>query len=243
MIYVIGFSQISDDALALSGTKDIYSSGAEKGFVSTASSSKEEYYSPESQVNKTTNYNEMDFYRIQEGQRKQPDYIIVFRENSEVKYMEEAKKAQEQWGGLPIVVIDKDKCLESERQKVEALKQRYESGDKSVAGEIYQKVRNNRVTRSTFCEEIDIEKFKEEAESQKQQEEEQKKEQQEKQKEIKENYQQVKSTERKVSVEDLDENYDKTTPQERKQEVSAIRRINTQIQQIVNEKEGEEVGG
>ena len=50
----------------------------------------------------------------------------------------------------------------------------------------------------------------------------------------------------KVKEKELKENYDKVTPQERKEEVSIIRKINNQIQQITNgkvEKEGEEVGG
>lgn len=237
---------MSDDGLALSGASDIYSSGAENGFVSKARYD-EEYYSPENQINKTKWYNEMDFYRIQDGQRKQPDYIIVFRENGEVKYMEEAKKAQEQWGGLPIVVVDKNKCLEAEKQKVDNMMEQYNNGEKHLAGQIWQKVRNNRVTAETmnkqFCEEINMEELKQEAELQKQKEEEQKKNEPEQQKEVKENNQQVKGTKRQVGIEELEENYDKTTPQERKQEVSAIKRINTQIQQIINEKEGEEVGG
>lgn len=224
---------MSYDGLALSGTRDIYSSGSADGFVSKASHS-EEYYSPENQINKTQRYNEMDFYRIQDGERKQPDYIIVFRENDEVKYMEEAKKAQEQWGGLPIVVVDKDKCLESERQKVEEMKQRYGAGEKDLAGLIYQKVRNNRVTRKNFCSEIDLEQFKEEIEIQKEQNE-----------ELQDNEsveQLLDKDEKEVRIKDLEKNYDNVTPQERKDEVSAIRKINSKIKEIVNQKEGEEVG-
>lgn len=230
---------MTSDSLAMSGITDM-ASESESGFVSAADN-RDRYYSPENQINKTDVYNEMDFYRIQNGQRKQPDYIIVFKENGEVKYMEEAKKAQEQWGGLPIVVIDKDKCLEVEEQKVQELIASYESGDKSLAGAIYQKVRNNRVTRNSFCSEIDIEKFKEEAEAQKQENEKQNLKYKE-QSQIQEKIQQ----EGQVEEQDLEENYDRVTSQERKEEVSNIRRINNQIQQITNrkvEKEGEEVGG
>lgn len=233
---------MSKDGLALSGAVDIYSSGAEDGFVSNALHD-EKYYSPDNQINKTKRYNEMDFYRVQDGVRKQPDYIVVFRENGEVKYMEEAKQAQEQWGGLPIVIVDKDKCLEAEKQKVDNMMQRYNNGEKHLAREIWQKVRNNRVTRNNFCEEIDLEELKKEAEAQKQKVEEQKKNEPEQQREVKENNQEVKRTEGQIGIEDLEENYERTTPQERKQEVSKIRNINNKIQQIVNEKEGEEVGG
>lgn len=211
---------MSNSALALSGVKDIHSSGAEYGFVSKAMID-EAYYSPENQINKTQKYNEMDFYRIQNGKRKQPDYIIVFRKKGKVKYMDEAKIAQEQWNGLPIVIVDEDKCLEAERQKVYEMRASYEAGDKSLAGPIYQKVRNNRVTRSSFCEDIDLEKFIQEAEIQEKQSEEQPKVEEEKQ----------------VGIKDLEENYDRVTPQERKEEASTIRRIYAKVQEITKGKE------
>lgn len=219
---------MEDDSLALSGASDIYSSGSQNGFVSNAMRN-EKYYSPENQINNTTKYNEMDFYRFQKGERKQPDYIVVFREDGKIPNMEEAKKAQNQWGKLPIVIIDKDKCLEGERQKVEEMITRYEAGEKSLAGEIYQKIRNNRVTKNTFCEDIDIEKLK------KQEEFEIQKENLEKQDE--ENLEiQNKNDELEINEEDLKENYKLITPKERREEISKIRRINTRVQQIVNEK-------
>lgn len=232
---------MSSDSLALSGSRDIVSSGGKEGFVSKAKNSFEEYRSPEEQINRTIEYNEMDFWRIQGGERKQPDYIVVFRENGKIPNMKEAQKASKDYGGLPIVIVDKDKCLEAEKQKVDNMMERYHNGEKHLAREIWQKVRNNRVTRSEFCAEIDLEELKKEAELQKQQDEEQKKNEPEKQKEVKDKNQ-GERTEKQVDMEDLEENYDRVTPQERKQEVSKIRRINTQIQEIVNQKEGEEVG-
>lgn len=47
--------------------------------------------------------------------------------------------------------------------------------------------------------------------------------------------------EEQVDVKDLEENYYQVTPQERRNEMSRIRRINTKIQEIVNQKEGEEI--
>ena len=221
---------MSNDSLALSGAHDIGSSTGRDGFVSHAYI--EQYYSPDNQITNTLHYNEMDFYRIQDGKKKQPDYIIVFRKNGEIKYMEEAKKAQEQWGGLPIVVIDKDKCLESERQKVEELKQCYDAGEKELAGQIYQKVRNNRITNYSFCSEINISEYEKEAQMH----------MQEKNRTTK-NQIKEKNTkkEEQVDVKDLEENYYQVTPQERRNEMSRIRRINTKIQEIVNQKEGEEI--
>lgn len=147
------------------------------------------------------------------------------------------KRHQKTGGGLPIVIVDKDKCLEAEKQKVNNMMERYHSGEKHLAGEIWQKIRNNRVTRGDFCAEIDLEALKEEAEAQKQQEEQKKNEPEQLQSKGK-----VLEQEGQVGIEDLEENYERTTPQERKQEVSKIRSINNKIQQIVNEKESEEVG-
>ena len=50
----------------------------------------EKYYSPENQINNKQRYNEMDFRRVQDGEKKQPDYILLFRENGEIANMEEA---------------------------------------------------------------------------------------------------------------------------------------------------------
>ena len=224
---------MSNDSLVLSGANDIGSSSGWNGFVSHAY--KEQYYSPDNQINNTTGYNEMDFYRIQDGKKKQPDYIIVFRQDGEIKFLDEAKKAQEQWGGLPIVVIDKDKCIESERQKVLEMKKHYDEGDKSYAKQLYQKVKNNRNTKHSFCSGIDIEMLKEEFEVKKEVEQETNSNSQ-----IRD--QDNNTDERQIGIKDLEENYDQTTPQERKNEMSKIRRINAKIQEIVNQKEGEEIG-
>lgn len=108
-------------------------------------------------VNATVNYNELDFARQQNGGKKQPDYIIVFKKNGQISNLDEAKKAQLDWEGkLPIVVVDVDRCLESEKAKVEEMKQKYkENPTKELAKQIYQKVRNNRVTYSKFCPEVE----------------------------------------------------------------------------------------
>ena len=50
----------------------------------------------------------MDFRRIQGGEKKQPSYIVVFKQNGIIDKLENAKKASKDWGGLPIVVIDRD---------------------------------------------------------------------------------------------------------------------------------------
>ncbi len=152
-----GFAKMSEDSLVLSGSKDISSSDME--FVSIAYCN-ERYLSPDRQINETIVYNEMDFKRIQNGEKKQPDYIVVFRKNGEIDNIEKALKASEEFGELPIVVIDVDKCLEVEKQKVNELQKEYKETKKPVkAQELYQKIRNNRVTDASFCEEINLEQL------------------------------------------------------------------------------------
>lgn len=146
-----GFSEMSDDALMLSGNSDIYSSGV--AFEST-SERDEAYYTPNSQIDKTNYYNEMCFRRFQCGKKKQPDYIVVFRNEGQIPNIDEARKASIQFksderfpNGLPIVVVDVDKCLEEERRKVEKMIKDF-NHDPTIekAKRIKQKIRNNKVS-------------------------------------------------------------------------------------------------
>jgi hypothetical protein len=95
-------------------------------------------------------YNELNYKRFNNGQRQQPSYIVVFRINGGIdkSILNEAKKAQEQWNNeLPIVVVDVNKCIEAERQKVEEMRKEYEHTKSPVlAREIYHKIRNNQAT-------------------------------------------------------------------------------------------------
>lgn len=112
------------------------------GFISS-----EKYYSPDNQINNTQGYNEMDYYRIQNGQRKQPDYIVVFRRNGKIENLDLAEKASKDWGEMPIVVIDVNKCLESEKMKTEELLKIYKKEkNPEIARELYYKIINNRKT-------------------------------------------------------------------------------------------------
>lgn len=110
-------------------------------------------------------YNELNYKRFNNGERQQPSYIVVFRINGEIDktIIAQAKKAQEQWNNeLPIVVVDVNKCIEAERQKVEEMRKEYEQTKSPVlAREIYHKIRNNQATiahhkgkiKTTFFEE------------------------------------------------------------------------------------------
>lgn len=159
----------------------------------------------------------MDFNRIQDGIKKQPDYIIVFKKDGVIQKLEEARKASKDWDDMPIVVIDVEKCLESERKKVEDMLGSYKwEWDKLKAKEIRQKVRNNRVTSSEFCNDL--------------------------QNELNELYYEdevisIIDSEKEnlvdVRIEDLEQNYKEISADERKKEVSKIKNIRNKIREVM----------
>ena len=214
-----GFSEMKEDSLMLSGNHDIHSNA--NSFNSLANRD-EKYYTPDNQINNTTKYNEMDFRRIQGGEKKQPDYIIVFRKNGIIPNMHKAQTASKQWENMPIVIVDVDECLKSEKEKVnEMLKEYKENPTSELENKIKQKLRNNRVTNKSFCNGID-----------------------EKLNEIEnvEYEQEIKKEEKpkiKVTEEALEENYEKVTPNERKSEMSKIKNLYIRMKEISR---GEERG-
>lgn len=65
---------------------------------------------------------QIDYLRIQNNKKKQPDYLIFFRRDGKYKMTEDekiiwenTKKASKDFDDLPIVVIDIEECLEAER--------------------------------------------------------------------------------------------------------------------------------
>lgn len=151
-----GFLDMKEDSLMASSTHNMEWSKNE--FVSRDKSKMQIYKTPENQINNTTAlnvenqfYNEMDFRRNQGGQKKQPDYILVFKENGNIPNMIEAKRASKQWEDMPIVVVNKDKCLQAEREKVEKMIEQYKKDPSEILRkEIKQKIRNNSITRRNF---------------------------------------------------------------------------------------------
>lgn len=155
----------------LSGCGDIASSGAD--FVSTAAGKfiarrPEEYYSPDEQLNQTERYNEMDFRRFQGGEKKQPDYIVVFRKDGKIPNMETAQKASRDFEkvtgkALPIVIVDEDKCRETEESIVTDMMQQFSTEpSEELAKSILQKIRNNGVAiNGEFMSDLDVTPLKE----------------------------------------------------------------------------------
>ena len=216
---------MSESSLRLSGVKDIHSIGTE--FVSKSYATGEKYYTPDKQINETVYHNEMDFGRYQNGERKQPDYIMIFREGGKIEHLDDIAQAYNDWGGeLPIVVIDVDKCLASERQKVEDMLSRYHDNPEEELGkQIKQKIKNNRerLTTKDFCEdlqtEIDAIEISETIS---------KNEEMEDQEEL-----------AKIDLKECEENYDLVTATDRKEAISDLKKLRMQIQEIMKGEEKE----
>ena len=201
-----GFSEMKEDSLMLSGPKDIWSSRV--SLESTAIRN-EKYLAPNNQIANTIRHNEMDFRRIQGGEKKQPDYIVVFRKNGKIKNMDTAEKASKDFGGLPIVVIDVDECLAAERKKAEELYEEYKvTGNPQVKAKLKEKLRNNRETNRKFCRDTDMDSV------------------------LEKQTEQEKTEEAKVSMEDLGEIYAEVSGKEREEETEKIRTVYKEIRKI-----------
>lgn len=105
---------------------------------------------------KNINHNELGYKRMQNGEIKEPDYIVVSVKDGIIDVQPELlMKAVRDWKGkLPIVIIDIDKCLEAERNKVLEMFQRYRNGEIRIEQDIIDKIRSNRFTESNFCSDV-----------------------------------------------------------------------------------------
>lgn len=219
-----GFFNMKPDSLMLAGSEDMASS-EDKMKTSTLRAEREKYYTPDDLVNKTESHNELDFARYQDGQKKQPDYIVVFRKNGKIENWDKAIKAQKEWGDLPIVIVDQDKCLNNERNKVHDLLKKFnETSDPQALEDTIQKIRNNRQTDEKFCKQINIEKLKKQSEELKKRE---------------ENI--PKKINEQVTLKDLEENYEMVDAMDRKKETSKISQIYIKLKQVQREGAGYEL--
>lgn len=136
--------------------------GSSQGDGGTTLSSMDKCSSPEYLINNVGKdgrgikvaapYNEINYKYFLNGERQQPSYIVVFKINGEIKNWNDAIKAQKDWKGkLPIVIVDVNKCIEAEKQKVEQMKKEYEkSKSPMLARQIYHKIRNNQHTIKSY---------------------------------------------------------------------------------------------
>ena len=216
--FCYGFSNMATDSLMLAGPVNL-TSGENKMKVSASEG--ECYLISDSLVNETGKHNELDFARYQGGKKVQPDYIVVFRKNGEIKNFEKAKTAQQQWGGLPIVIVDQDKCLESEKAKTDELfKEFEETSNPEALKDAIQKIRNNRQTDENFCSDKNLETLT---------------------KQLNGMQKYIKEPKSQVTIQDLAENYEMVPAVDRQNESSKISRIFARVKQIQKEGAGYEL--
>ena len=134
---------------------------------------------------------------------------MVFRKNGKIDNIEKAIKASKDFSGLPIVVIDVDECLASEREKVKELLEQYrKTGDSKIKEAIEEKLRNNRVTDNSFCGDMGIDEFLRDAPKK----------------------------DEEVSMEVLEELYEEVTSSERQEESTRLRCGYAKIMKIKGER-------
>lgn len=160
-----GFSNIELGNLNMMSNTDI---GTFSGSSLAANSSRGRFFVPDSLINNTIHrtgysHNEVDISRIQKGEKKEPDYIVVFKRNGRVPNMELAKEAQKDWiseerpEGLPIVVVDQDLCLYTETKRlIDLITTFKQDPSQELAQDIYYKIKNNRHHEMNFAKAVDL---------------------------------------------------------------------------------------
>lgn len=105
------------------------------------------FLSEDEMINYTNQLNELLFNRNNaKGERKQPDYIVFIKEREEVSgyVWENSKRAAAEFG-IPIVIIDKEKCAKSEEQKISNMLDEFiKKGDNGLLQKACQKFSNNK---------------------------------------------------------------------------------------------------
>lgn len=153
-----GFSEMSNDSMILAGDRNLGSStnmdelSFNENYVS--------YDTPQGLKDSTVEFNEIVFNRVQDGKRKQPDYLILFKKENKIdknnmkKTLQAVEEFKNEGIDLPIVVIDVDRCIESEKNKLDMMiSDAVNNNDISKFEDIRKKIRNNSITNRRSFEE------------------------------------------------------------------------------------------
>ena len=166
----------------------------------------------------------MVFKREQNGKRKQPDYLLLFKHDGKIPNMESTLKAVDDFKkagiDLPIVVVDVERCIESEKLKVEnLLKEAEEKNNPQLLEKAEQKLQCNSKTMYIRNSNIFSGYYKK----------------------ISSLYNQIfvnnPKSKNKVKEETYHEAYEQTEPEERREEVSKIVQLQRKIMAIIKGKE------
>lgn len=149
-----GFSSMGSNSLMMSGIDDIASNTSEAMIESTVYDNVE-FHTPQNQIDMVHDgsqygFNEMVYNRIQDGKKKQPDFIIAFMKDGKIPNARQIKLAVEQYKAkgieLPVVVIDEDRCIESEKAKLSNMIGEFSKNPtQEMFEQIKQKTKNNSV--------------------------------------------------------------------------------------------------
>ncbi len=158
-----GFSNMEKDSLILSSIDDM-GSNTSNGMVEETGYSNVRFYTPNNQIDRVYdesfyNFNEMVYNRIQNGAKKQPDYIVAFKRDGTIKNIEKIKMAVEQYRArgieIPVVIVDESKCIECEKSKIKEMIKSFEANpNPKLFTQIQQKVKNNSVANQLEFEEF-----------------------------------------------------------------------------------------
>lgn len=225
-----GFDKMGKNSLEMSSDVDLQTNenNNEELNMINKNNKNNKFFPPQIMKDNTSEYNEMLFSRVQDGKRKQPSYIVLFKKenkidkniaNNALQAVDDFKKMGYE---LPIVVVDVDRCIESEKNKINSMiDSAIENSDFALLDKADQKIHNNSVanrnsfkdSRSRFSEAWSVIN--------------------DKLKEIKEKVQ--------VGIETYKNAYQKTNVEERKNEVSNIAKIYSRMFKDSQEK-GNEYG-
>ena len=115
--------------------------------------------------NWVASYNEVDILRFSRGKRLQPAYIVVFKINGDLHNWDNSLKAQSDFNGIPIVVVDVNRCMEKAKKHVLNMIEEYKkTNNEDLSRKIYKLIARNRINCSKFrvgdfMPEIDINMF------------------------------------------------------------------------------------
>lgn len=147
-----GFTRMEDNSLKLAGKCDLGSESIDEIYDAAEQTC---YTTPQDLKEETGlgvfdgyTHNELVFSKVQNGKIKQPDYLVVFKRNNQIPMMKETLKAVDDFKkkgiNLPIVIVDVDRCIESEKSKLNAMLQELEKNrSKELAIEIERKLNAN----------------------------------------------------------------------------------------------------
>ena len=152
-----GFNNLDVKSLQLAGSVNLGSS-ADKNELKT-NENYVEYATPQELKNTTNDYNEMVFNRVQNGSRKQPDYIVAFAKNGEIDNIQNILNAHKDYKEvgieLPIVIVDREKCIENEKSAIADLIEEYKNtNNKDLFESAQARIKNNSVTDRLEFQEI-----------------------------------------------------------------------------------------